>query len=105
ADGERFRRVSAEYVAAGRSRQDDAGIQTDVGMVHLLNGDLGSASAALQTALTLEPGLPRALFPLALVRLGQGRADDARALLLRIPPAGPNYRAARDKLATLGRER
>ena len=62
ADGERFRRVSAEYIAAGRSRQDDAGIQTDVGMVHLLNGDLASASAALQNALALEPGLSRRCF-------------------------------------------
>ena len=72
-------------------------------MIHLLNGDLTSASTALENARTLEPGSSRPLFLLALVRLGQGRSADARALLLRVPPADPNYRAAREKLAALDR--
>ena len=105
ADGERFRRVSAEYVARGRARQDDAAIQTDVGMVHLLNGDLTSAAAALENARALEPGSSRPLFPLALVRLGQGRSADARALLQQVPRSDSDYGAAQERLKALARPR
>ena len=102
-DDQRFRRVSAEYVAAARLRPDDADIQTDAGFVQFLNGELEPASESLETALTLEPGRTRPIFLLALVRLGQGRAADARALLKQVPPSDPNYGAARDKLKILGR--
>ena len=103
ADGERFRRVSTEYAAAGRLRQDDAAVQTDVGFVHLLNGELKPASDALQNALALDPGLTRAIFPLALVRLGQGRVAEARDLLRRVPASDANYHAARSRLDALER--
>lgn len=103
ADDKLFRRVSAEYEAAARLREDDPTIQVNRGLVHLLNGELDLAADALQIALTLEPGAGRPTFLLALVRTGQGRAGDARALLKQVPPADPNYAAAQDRLKKLAR--
>ena len=100
-DGARFRRVSAEYVAAARLREDDPTIQTDRGFVHLLNGELDLAADALQNARTLERPPARSTFLLALVRMGQGRAADARALLKQVPRSDPNYEAAQERLKKL----
>jgi Flp pilus assembly protein TadD len=102
-DDRRFRRVSAEYEDAARLREDDPTIQSNRGFVHLLNGELDPAASALQIALTLEPGSSRSTFLLALVRIGQGRAGDARALLKQVPPTDPNYAAAQDRLKKLAR--
>jgi hypothetical protein len=102
-DDKRFRRVSAEYVAAARLREDDPTIQVNRGFVHLLNGELDLAANALQNALMLEPGASRPTFLLALVRLAQNRPGDARALLTQVPPSDPNYAAAQDRLKKLGR--
>jgi predicted CXXCH cytochrome family protein len=102
-NGERFRRVSAEYTAAARLREDDPAIQVNRGFIHLLNDQLDLAANALQIALTLEPGASRPTFLLALARMGQGRAAEARALLKQVPPSDPNYAAARDRLKKLER--
>jgi predicted CXXCH cytochrome family protein len=102
-DDKRFRRVSAEYVAAARLREDDPTIQTNRGFVHLVNGELVLAADALQIALALEPRAVRPTFLLALVRVGQGRAGDARALLNQLPPSDPNYAIVREKLKQLER--
>jgi predicted CXXCH cytochrome family protein len=100
-DDRRFRRVSAEYVAASRLREDDPTIQTNVGFVHYVNGELDLAANALQIALGLEPAATRSTFLLALVRIGQGRVADARALLNHVPRADPNYDAAQKRLKKL----
>lgn len=102
-DDKRFRRVSAEYVDAARLREDDPAIQVNRGFVHLLNGEFDLAADALQIALSLEPGATRPTFLLALVRTGQGRAGEARALLKQVPPSDPNYAAAQDRLKKLER--
>ena len=100
-DDKRFRRVSAEYEVAARLREDDPTIQANRGFVHLLNGELSPAADALQNALMLEPKASGPTFLLALVRIGQGRAGDARALLRQVPPADPNYAAAQERLKKL----
>jgi HEAT repeat protein len=102
-DDKRFRRVSAEYVATARLREDDPAIQTNRAFVHLLNDELDLAADALQIALTLEPAAARSTFLLALVRMGQGRAGDARALLKQVPRSDPNYEAAQERLKKLER--
>jgi HEAT repeat protein len=102
-DDERFRRVSAEYVAAARMREDDPTIQMNRGFIHLLNGDLDPAADALDKALLLEPAASRSTFLLALVRIGQGRANDARVLLKQVPRADSNYDAAQERLKKLER--
>jgi tetratricopeptide (TPR) repeat protein len=100
-DLERFRRVGREFARMERLYQDDAGFERDLGVVHLLGGELDRAADALQIALRLEPGRPSTAFLLAVTRIGQRRYDDARTLLLQVPSSDPYYRSAQDRLKTL----
>ena len=50
--------------------EDDQVTQADLGLVHLLNGDLDRASQALMNSRTLDPAGARSAFLLGLVRLG-----------------------------------
>jgi predicted CXXCH cytochrome family protein len=100
-DLERFRRVGREFARMERLYQDDAGFARDLGVVHLLGGELDRAADALQIALRLEPGRPSTAFLLAVTRIGQRRYDDARTLLLQVPSSDPYYRSAQDRLKTL----
>jgi hypothetical protein len=54
-------------------------------------------------SLGLEPDRPSTTFLLALARLGQGRSEDARALLNAVPRSDPYYPAAQARLKTLPR--
>lgn len=96
-DQVRFKRVSAEFVTQARQREDDADTQADLGLVHMLNGDLGLAERALGMSVGLTPG-PKATFLLGLVRMGQGRPAEARALFTQIPASDAYYRVAQDWL-------
>ncbi|MGE0815328.1 MAG: ammonia-forming cytochrome c nitrite reductase subunit c552 [Vicinamibacterales bacterium] len=100
-DTVRFRSVSREFAAQAAEHEDDAATQTDLGLVHLLNGRLEPASTALSIALDLSPKFPGAAFFLGLVRLGQQRPDDARRLLARVPATDPFYATARARLKQL----
>ena len=55
ADLARFARVSAEFVEQAKMHEDDHVTQADLGLVHLLNGDLDRASQALMNSRTLDP--------------------------------------------------
>ena len=100
-DLERFRRVGREFARMERLYQDDAGFERDLGVVHLLGGDLDRAADALQITLGLEPNRPSARFLLAVTRIGQRRFDDARALLQQVQSSDPYYRSAQERLKTL----
>ena len=100
-DQTRFRRVSVEFAAQAALHEDDAESQTDLGLVHLLNGEHDQAADALETSLSLEPGRARPTFLLGLVRLGQRRTDDARTLLKSVPASDPYYAAAQERLRRL----
>ncbi len=100
-DQARFRRVSAEFAAQAALHEDDAATQTELGLVHLLSDELALASDALETSLSLEPGRAKATFLLGLVRMGQKRTDDARALLKTVPASDPYYAAAQERLRRL----
>ena len=78
ADEARFRRVGSEFAARARLHQDDASTQRDLGLIRLLTGEFDLAGAALQISVGLDPDRASAKFFLALARLGQRRADDAR---------------------------
>jgi predicted CXXCH cytochrome family protein len=101
ADLSRFQRASREFAAGARPYQDDAKIQRDLGLVHLLASDVEGAAEALQISVGLEPDRPSTRFLLAMARVGQGRTDDARALLKEVPPSDPYYKAAQDSLKQL----
>ena len=105
ADRSRFARVSAEFVEQAAMHEDDPVTQADLGLVHLLNGDLGRASEALLNSRTLDPAGTRSLFLLGLVRLGQQRPGDARALFEQVPASDPFYAAARRQLQGMRREK
>jgi hypothetical protein len=100
-DAERFQAVGHEFTALSTLYEDDARFDRDLGVVHLLGGDFNRAADMLQIALRLDPGQPSSGFLLALVRFGQGRVDEARALFERVPPSDPSYAAARRRLELL----
>ena len=81
--------------------RDDAAFERDLGVVHLLGGELDLAADALEISLGLEPGRPSAKFLLAVTRIGQRRFDDARTLLMQVPASDPFYLSAQERLKTL----
>ena len=100
-DLERFQRVGREFARMERLYRDDAGFERDLGVVHLLGGELERAVDSLEIALRLEPAQPTAKFLLAIARISQRRFDDARALLMQVPSSDPYFRAAQDRLKAL----
>jgi predicted CXXCH cytochrome family protein len=100
-DVERFRRVGREFAKMERLYRDDAGFERDLGVVHLLGGELDGAADAFENVLSLEPGRPSTKFLLAVTRIGQRRLDDARTLLMQVPSSDPFYRSAQERLKTL----
>jgi thioredoxin-like negative regulator of GroEL len=100
-DEKRFRRVADEFAAKSRLYQDDATVQGDLGVVHLLAGEFDLAANALVNSRRLEPNRPSTTFLLALARLGQQRVDEARALLKHVPSSDPYYGTAQERLKKL----
>jgi predicted CXXCH cytochrome family protein len=105
ADRARFARVSAEFAEQARMHEDDAQTQADLGLVLLLNGDLARADEALRISRRLDAKPARPIFLLGLVRLGQQRTGEARALFEQVPASDPLYAAARRQLQALGAAR
>jgi tetratricopeptide (TPR) repeat protein len=93
--------VGREFATLSSLYEDDPDFDRDLGLIHLLSGDFNNAGKALETGLLLNPRQPSAGFLLALARLGQGRRDDARALLERVPQSDPSYAAAQQRLQQL----
>jgi len=100
-DERRFRLVSDEFAARARLSPDNATVQGDLGVVHLLAGDVDLAANAFANSRQLEPNRPSITFLLALARLGQRRVDEARALLQQVPPSDPYYRIAQERLKAI----
>jgi len=100
-DATRLQSVGREFAALSTLYEDDPGFDQDLGVVQLLGGDFTRAADLLAICLRLDPGRPSAQFVLALARIGQGRVDEARALLERVPPSDPSYAAARRRLQLL----
>jgi len=101
ADLPRFQAASQEFAERARPHQDDARIQRDLGLVQLLASDVDRAAAALQISVDLEPDRPSSRFLLAMARVGQGRTEEARALLKEVRSSDPYYKAAQDSLKQL----
>jgi predicted CXXCH cytochrome family protein len=98
-DGEqRFLRVSREFAAMAHLYEDEANIQSALGVVQLQTGQFDLAATALSNSLSLEPALSSTKFLLALALLGQHRYEDARTLLKQVPRSDPMYRPAQERL-------
>jgi tetratricopeptide (TPR) repeat protein len=98
-DGEqRFLRVSREFAAMAHLYEDEANIQSALGVVELQTGQFDLAATALSNSLSLEPALSSTKFLLALALLGQHRYEDARTLLKQVPRSDPMYRPAQERL-------
>jgi predicted CXXCH cytochrome family protein len=96
-----YEAAKAEYVRRAELLADDAGTQLTLGKFLFLDGKFSRASAAFEGALRLQPAQPGGRYFLALARLGEGRAADARALLRQVPSGDPHSEAARALLARL----
>lgn len=59
----------------------DAGFRALLGNCYLAGGRFASAEAAYRDSLSLIPGQPQVILKLVLVQIGQGKNDEARALL------------------------
>ena len=81
--------------------EDDHVTQTDLGLVHLLNGDLERAAESLLNSRALEPADAKSVFLLGLVRLQQQRPDEARTLFEQVPPSSGFYAVARRQLESM----
>ena len=101
ADAARLQAVGREFSALSTLYEDDPGFDRDLGVVHLLGADVDRAAEMLQLSLRLDPRQQSIGFLLALARLGQGRVEDARALLEGVPASDPSYAAARRRLQLL----
>ena len=95
--------MGREYAELATLYQDDPVFDRDLGIIQLLGGDVTRAAETLEISLRLDPTQPSAGFVLALARLGQGRVEEARALLQRVVPSDPSYEAARRRLQLLAK--
>jgi HEAT repeat protein len=94
---------AAKKIYAGRmaTSPDHAPTQLALGKFHVLNHDLASAAAAFEASLRLDPEQEDAVYYRALVRLGEGRKDEARELLKQVEKDSSFYAAAMALLQTL----
>jgi hypothetical protein len=99
-DGRRLESGMQLFRARALLNTDDAEQQLGAGRFYLLTGDPVHAIGALQTSLKLEPDIP-ARYYLAFAYAQRGRLDEARKLLLEIPPADPQYARAQTLLKAL----
>ncbi|MEZ5965276.1 MAG: tetratricopeptide repeat protein [Planctomycetota bacterium] len=73
--------VAAELERLAAQRSDSAQVQVMLGVVRAESGDLARAETAWRHALDLDAGAHEAAFNLGRLYAGQGRLDDARAML------------------------
>ena len=96
-----FESAKRDYLTRASLLADDPGVLLDVGKFHLMNQDANEAAKALEASLRLEAGLHASRYFLAIGRLAQGRAADARDLLLAIPKGTPYSDPAAKLLAAI----
>jgi hypothetical protein len=97
----RFRFAGQELLSWSRANLHDPELQRAQGIVNLLGGDATAGADALQASYDLDPDGVSVRFFLAVARLTQGRADEARDLLRKVPKTDPSYERAQQQLAKL----
>lgn len=99
-DGRRFEAGKQLFRARAELNTDDAAQQLGAGKFYLLTGDPATAIGALETSIKLEPDIP-ARYYLAYAYAQRGQMDEARKILLAIPPADSQYIRAQALLKAL----
>ena len=79
---------------------DDAAQQLSVGRFYLLLNEGARAAEALNLSLKLDPAIP-AEYLLAYAYAEEMKYDESRAILVRIPPADPQYGKAQELLRAI----
>lgn len=92
--GRQFEQAKRDYLTRAALLEDDASALVDAGKFHLLNQDADASARTLEASLRLDSGLHAARYFLAVARLAQGRAGEARELLGKIPKDDPHGPAA-----------
>ena len=100
-DGPAYEAAKAEYVRRATLFPDEPATQLTLGQFLFLDRNYDRAAEVFEGVLRLRAGQPGAGYFLALARLGQGRASDARKLLDRVPPDDPHAADARALLKKL----
>ena len=98
----RFRFAGKELTAWSRANLHDPELQRAQGIVNLLSGDVAGGADALQASYDLDPDGVSVRFFLAVARATQGRAEEARELLRKVPRSDPSYERAQEQLRRLG---
>jgi HEAT repeats/Tetratricopeptide repeat/Cytochrome c554 and c-prime len=94
-DGERLEAAKRDYVVRASLLADDAETQLNLGKFYFLDRSYDAAAVAFEQARGLKPDLAGGGYYLALARVGQGRLDEARMLLARLPDSDPFAEAGR----------
>jgi tetratricopeptide (TPR) repeat protein len=94
-DGERLEAAKRDYVARAGLLTDHAETQLNLGKFFFLDRRYDAAAEAFEQARGLQPDLPGGDYFLALARVGQGRVEEARTLLARLPASDPFAEAGR----------
>jgi tetratricopeptide (TPR) repeat protein len=100
-DGERLEAAKRDYVARAGLLTDHAETQLNLGKFFFLDRRYDDAAEAFEQARGLQPDLPGGGYFLALARVGQGRVEEARTLLARLPASDPFAEAGRQLRAKL----
>jgi len=95
ADGERLEAAKRDYIARAGLLTDDAETQLNLGKFYFLDRRYEAAAEAFEQARALKPDVAGGNYYLALARVGQGRVEEARTLLARLPASDPFADAGR----------
>lgn len=95
ADGQRLEAAKRDYIARAGLLTDDAETQLNLGKFYFLDRRYEAAAGAFEQARALKPDVAGGFYYLALARVGQGRVEEARTLLARLPASDPFADAGR----------
>lgn len=96
-----LRAAEAAFSTVARLAPEYADAPVNIARVRLQEGDPGGAMEALETALGLTPGLPRALFFRAMALKALGRYDEALTDLAAVQEVHPRDRVVNNQVGRL----
>jgi predicted CXXCH cytochrome family protein len=97
----KFEAAKKLYATRAATSPDHAPTQLALGKFYVLNRDLAGAAAAFEASLKLDPDQKDAEYFRAIVRLGEGKVEEARRLLEDVDETSEYRPSAEALLATL----